>query len=990
MDNHLRTMKNRINFITLRFNQDFIQYLLMRSIKTILPFVFILLVSIPLSAQVKSIGSPVIHNYSRSDYQAGSQTWAIEQGDNGMMYFANNNGLLEFDGFHWAVYPLQNNSVVRSIKNGQDGLLYAGGFNEIGYYELGEMGGATYHSLTDLIPEDKRDFDDVWRIFIHPDGVIFQTYYQLMIFNDGDFRIIEAPSFFHFSFMVKNEYYINDIEHGLMRYAMDTIYQLVGVEPLIGKEIWGVMSLDKKLMLATASEGVYVYDGNSLSEWETECSDFLKQNQIYNSLRLDDDILVFGTIQNGLIICDNQGFPLQHISREDGLQNNTILCVEKDKLGNLWLGTDHGIDYIEISSPLSKLSYNYALGTGYAAIAHQGNIYFGTNQGLFTKSMLEMQEGGIGSKELSLVTNTLGQVWTLQNINGELFCGHNNGTFLVKGNRAEQISEGTGGWTYKEVPGDPAKIIGGTYSGLILFIKENAKWKYSKRFEGFSESTREMAFDRDGSLWVAHGYKGLYHLKFDDNYEEIIDVKFYNSQNSFLSSQNVGLSELDIGIVFTSPDGVFIYNKDLDKFEPESKLDLLLKEYDIKSIKNDLEGNYWYFADDGTGVLRIREDGNYSNIRIPFKKLEGEFVKGFEFVYPLDGKNVFLGIENGFVHYDPSFNKKYSYQFDTYLRSMRVKHQDSLILYYADRSAQTISLKFRDNNAVFSYSANDFENPDELVYSTMLEGYEDKWTGWQKYHAREFTNLKEANYTFKVKSKNLYGTESNIKSIQFNIIPPWQRSLIAYVLYAIVFLLLIGLIIYLIKKRFERLKLKDQKHQQDIFRKKEMEMQREFVEAEKQIIQIRNQNLKEEMVLKNKELANATMQMLHKNEILINLKAELKKLEDISDNSDRKYKLNWLLRKIDKEIDNEKQWEIFETHFESVHEEFLLRIKSTYPELTPRELKLCAYLRMNISSKEIAALMNISTRGVEISRYRLRKKLGLTRDNNLTDFILSF
>jgi len=167
-------------------------------------------------------------------------------------------------------------------------------------------------------------------------------------------------------------------------------------------------------------------------------------------------------------------------------------------------------------------------------------------------------------------------------------------------------------------------------------------------------------------------------------------------------------------------------------------------------------------------------------------------------------------------------------------------------------------------------------------------------------------------------------------------------------------------------------------------------LQREFVEAEKQIIQIRNKNLKDEMVLKNKELANATMQMLHKNEILINLKAELKKLDDISDKSERKYKANWLLRKIDKEIDNEKQWEIFETHFESVHEEFLLRIKSAYPELTPRELKLCAYLRMNISSKEIAALMNISTRGVEISRYRLRKKLGLARENNLTDFILSF
>jgi len=141
--------------------------------------------------------------------------------------------------------------------------------------------------------------------------------------------------------------------------------------------------------------------------------------------------------------------------------------------------------------------------------------------------------------------------------------------------------------------------------------------------------------------------------------------------------------------------------------------------------------------------------------------------------------------------------------------------------------------------------------------------------------------------------------------------------------------------------------------------------------------------------MKNKELANATIQMLQKNKILISLKKELKNFADHIDN-EQKYKVKRLLRRIDKEIDDENQWKIFETHFESVHEEFLLRIKSAYNDLTPRELKLCAYLRMNISSKEIAALMNISTRGVEISRYRLRKKLNLKREINLTDFILSF
>ena len=122
------------------------------------------------------------------------------------------------------------------------------------------------------------------------------------------------------------------------------------------------------------------------------------------------------------------------------------------------------------------------------------------------------------------------------------------------------------------------------------------------------------------------------------------------------------------------------------------------------------------------------------------------------------------------------------------------------------------------------------------------------------------------------------------------------------------------------------------------------------------------------------------MQMLQKNEMLITLRDELKELANMVDSETHKHDVIRLVRGINKEIDNEKQWHVFETHFESVHEEFLKRIKSEYPSLTPRELKLCAYLRMNISSKEISVLMNISTRGVEISRYRLRKKLKISRE----------
>ncbi len=960
----------------------------MQIIKKIFLFILICLINSTIVAQVKSIGTPFIRNYTRANYQAGSQTWDIEQGNNGMMYFANNNGLLEYDGHNWRVYPMPNNSIIRSIRNGNDSIMYAGGYNEFGYYKIGKMGGAKYYSLIDLLPEEQRNFDDVWNIFIHPDGVIFQTYTQIMFYKNGEISILPAPSSFHFSFLVNNEYYVNDLENGLMRYALGKLHPLIGLEPLIGKEIWGVISMGKSLLIATASEGIYLYDGNLLTLWNNQSSDFLKKNQIYSNFRLNDSLIAFGTIQNGIFMCDNNGGPVQLVNMEDGLQNNTVLCIGQDEIGNLWLGTDLGIDYVMINSPLSQLSFNYGLSTGYAVIEFKGNLYLGTNQGLYATTIESIEKTGFANKKLDLIEATRGQVWSLLNIDDQLFCGHNNGTFLIEGKTAKKISDVQGGWSYLKVPDNPLKIIGGTYSGLSLYQNQSNNWKYSKQVKGFGESARKIAFDQDGSLWMAHGYKGVFNLHFNSSYDSIEKIDFYNSQNSNLSSSDISLTKIGQQVIFNNLHSVYRFSSDKNNFLPDEKLNHYLKGYDIRSINQDRYGNIWYFKDERSGVLRILEDGKYSDISLPFQQIKDKFVKGFEFVYPIDDQNVFFGIENGFIHYDPSISKNYAYQFRTYLRSMHTYNPDSI--YEFKGITNEIVLEYENNDIEFIFSANDFENPEQIMYSTYMEGYDEEWSTWQLRSTRDFTNLNEGDYVFKVKARNVYGTISEEVSIAFKVSPPFHRSALAYLMYGIGVLILLIFFGWILKRRFERGKLRSQKQHQEAFRRKEEKLQKEALETEQQLIRMRNEKLREEMKLKDKELANATMQTLHKNEMLITLRDELKKLVAHSDDEAHKHEVKHLVRRINKEIDNENQWKIFETQFENVHEEFLKRVKQDYPNLTPRELKLCAYLRMNISSKEMSVLMNISTRGVEISRYRLRKKLDLSRETNLTDFIMSF
>ena len=405
-------------------------------------------------------------------------------------------------------------------------------------------------------------------------------------------------------------------------------------------------------------------------------------------------------------------------------------------------------------------------------------------------------------------------------------------------------------------------------------------------------------------------------------------------------------------------------------------------------ITEDDNHNIWYVKSEQLGVFRLGEDGKYSNVTLPFLKLQGQFVNGFEFVNTQDQNHCLIATENGFEYYSLDVLKDYNLPFSSYINQMRVHNPDS-IYYYSDLE-ETIQIDFSNNNMEFTFSANDFENPKDVLYATKLIGYEEQWSGWDTRNTKEYTNLFEGNYTFLVKSKNLYGITSTPKEFNFTVSPPYYRSVLAFIIYFIAFLILLFILFIIINKRLKTAKRKHEEEQARIFKRKEAELQKEALQAEKELIKMRNDKLRLSIKLKNKELVNSTYETIHKNEILIQLINELKEISNKVTSEENKHQLKMMLKRIRKEINSDKQWHVFETNFESVHEEFLKRIKTAFPALSPRELKLCAYLRMNKSSKEISLLMNISVRGVEISRYRLRKKLELDREMNLTEFILKF
>jgi Response regulator len=275
------------------------------------------------------------------------------------------------------------------------------------------------------------------------------------------------------------------------------------------------------------------------------------------------------------------------------------------------------------------------------------------------------------------------------------------------------------------------------------------------------------------------------------------------------------------------------------------------------------------------------------------------------------------------------------------------------------------------------------------MYSYKLIPFEDNWRNWSPNATIEYTNLREGNYTMKLKAKNSYGIESNISEIQFTVSPPWYRHYLAYLLYCMVFLAGTFIISNRIKLKIRKNKYYETIEQRRLYLEKESKIRHEQHELEKEIEKLKNDKLQIKILAKDKELVNNSLQVVKKNKVLNGIIHKLKDIDSIILDDSTKFEFNKLHKSIVKEVNTDKSWKDLEKHIKNVHFEFLKRLKEKYPTISPRELDLSTYLLMNMSTKEIAEIMNISGGGVELARYRLRKKLGLNKKENLIGFLMS-
>lgn len=943
------------------------------------------------SAQNTKYGIPEIEYFNRRQYGGGTQNWDITQSKSDLLYFANNDGVIEFDGVTWQRHQEMGKFVVRSVKTIGD-RIYAGSFNEVGYFQYDSLCHLSYTSLgKDPLLHNKGDF---WNIYDWNGIVVFHSDKAICLMKDDQvFAVIPAVSRFVSAYLVNGLLLVHDETEGLMEVRGKQIYKIRGGEQFAGQMIGSMMSLsDSQIVIGTMNDGLYLWDMEGISEWKVPASMLLERANVFCGVNYKDNLLVFGTIQSGLVICNKQGEVLYVLDKDKGLMNNTVLSVFIDREGNIWGGLDNGLVRVAFNSSVSFLQGYYNIGTGYVMEQYKGENYFGTNQALYSIAEENFKSPLLDRNDFKKIKGTEGQVWSLFQDESNLLCGHNKGVLEIRGADSRLITpaEVDGVWLFKRVKNHPNLLLAGTYHGLIVLEKKAGKWQFKKELTGFEESSRFLEWDEQGYLWMSHGYRGLFRLQFSGDYNEVVQVDTFEVNQFPNSPETVIVSRIGKRVVFASQQGIFTFSEANQGFERYRELDRF---YAVGSypfmVQEDQYKNLWCFHIGRVEVLRYQEDGTYKQIDFPFMPLKNKLVNGFESVYVRDKENVFFGVEDGFAHYAADDRKDFKMPFKVHIRSF--KGQNDSVAYSINQNKESEQYRipeyaFRNNAFEIHYAATYFDDQ-EIKYSTWLVPFDKEPTDWSVFSTRQFTKLSEGNYEFKVFAKNQYGVEAAPVSFKFIVLPPWYRSNYAKVAYGIILIVLAMAVIYLFNRRIEIYRQREKQKQQERYRAKEDRLKKEALIAEKEMIRMRNEKLRSEMVHKEKELANSTMNIIQKNEFLTAIKDNLKKLKRLDDKTELERKVNALIRKIDKDIDSEKQWEVFETHLEQVHEAFLKRLQEKHPDLSLRERKLCAYIRMGMASKEIAALMNITARAVENNRYRLRQKLNLEQGDNLAAYI---
>jgi len=843
-----------------------------------------LFLSLPFTGSAQELGLFPIRNFNHRDYGGQPQNWAIVQDHRGLIYVANNIGVVEYDGNNWRHISI-NGALSRCLDVDEEGRIWVGGQDEFGYLAADSSGSIRYYSLMSMVPEYCLPIGLVRQIFATKDGIFVSSNQTLLQVKDGAVKNWKPKTFFHRTYKVKDRIFTNQPGYGLTYIHNDSVKLLPSGDFFNSNLIYLMLPFDNdKLLIGTQTNGFYTYNINAINpdttisrdsiivKFLTQDDKFFKENMIYNGIRLPNNIFAIGTSRKGVVIISNKGEVIRRINQSTGIQDDAIYYVYQDNQDNIWMALNNGISYSSISSQLTSWDVSSGLrGSLQSIVRYKQSLYISTNIGIFR--MLHNS-----FKEVEGMNRFSHNLFTINTKDGNSFllAGSMDGIFQIEGDKALKIENGKiGAYCFYASKIFPNIVYTGLEGGVGILKYQQGKWIFLGKVENTTGQVYSILEDNQGYLWFSVRYKGVSRFNVVNPYQLIIEeLKLFDNLPFSPKYDDISISLID-GVVKVATDkGLCRFNSNTLQFVPDSSLGIEFTDgkTGIRILNQDSKENLWfeaYRSNPNRWIERAIKypDKTYRRIPAQFRTIP-EMI--FNDVLSEEYDINWIAASDGLFRYDGSIGMGNQSLIKVLIRQVIVNQskiifngafaeQSSRSLYKATNFSQSTSkvakLRSSDNSIMIYYSSPFFGQTQMMKYSYFLEGYDKTWSEWNSDQKKEYTNLSSGSYKFYVKAKNIFDTESPIVSYTFVIKQPWYQSTASYFIYALILLSIIWLVVNintrLLKNSNIRLKLLVDERTKEL-----IESQHAIVEKNEELMQ-----QKEEMQVQRDELHEQNLQI---------------------------------------------------------------------------------------------------------------------------------
>lgn len=752
------------------------------------------------------MGNYFIRNYPTTETNAAAQTWGAVEDDLGVMYFPAGRKVLRYDGKSWTSFPIEGFVAPLTLAKADDGTIYIGGESQFGKMVVDSIGDVTYESLVDSLPDEIKNFGPVWSVIPHNDKVYFSSKIAVFEYSDDEVKFIPHKPF-PILFKLDNRVYFNVRDTGLHYIEDGKVEFADGGESFARTSVQGGTRLNEKtLMLITGKDGITSYNAvtgevNGSKHKIFDYSKKLLNDYIYCLTETVHGEIAIGTIYEGVYLFNRSGELVNKIDKSKGLIDNAINRMYSDHLGNLWLGTDKGIAMIELNNGFLKWDDKNGI-SGFVedVVQYKEETYIASSTNIrYNKNGQFIPVEGIRAETWHLYKHS----------DNRLFAANSEGLYEVADHKAEKITKGGLACYY---------LMENSKDEIVIAGKEAV---YSVNLNNYQldtlclveSSSRALAKDRQGNVWFSTQNNGLGVINKDKEVRRI-------SVERGLPTPNLNaVFNFNSKLYISTKYGLYEYKEELDSIVPSCDLgEYLCKDsVGLFRFEEGLKGDFWnsIYGDASIRINHnVQKEENFQRDTAFLKRAPRKH--NFSF-YAIDN-GVYFSNSLGLFKYDRSRIVDVDRSFKSLISGVQVG-QDSIIFQGSFKGEDVAlsaiqpnnkipKLLFEDNELTFYYSTAYYIADEQIQHQYQLEGFDESWSNLNADFKKNYTNLHEGTYTFKVRAKNIYGEYSEDARYQFVILPPWYRTWYAYLSYVILSAGFIYLLIYLNGRRLKAANVK--------------------------------------------------------------------------------------------------------------------------------------------------------------------------------------